>query len=74
MKLAPVSNRLGHTKVAYSVKDYLAPHAYLISLEVEFVCDLFTLGTEEIIGKWYRGHDEAERLLSRLQDLTRKPN
>jgi hypothetical protein len=63
-KLPLISIQMGHAKVHGTVRDYLSPSEN--NIELEFVCELFTLSTVEIIDKWYGGHEGAFNLISEI--------
>lgn len=63
LKTPLVSMKLNHKHLSSSLRDYVSPDA---GLEVEYVRDLFTLTTDEIITKWYGGDEKAPELLSNL--------
>lgn len=55
---------LGHEKVESTVKDYMIPNQD--NKELEYIVDLFTLTTSEIIDKWFDGEDNADDLNMKL--------
>ncbi|WP_338465118.1 hypothetical protein [Shouchella rhizosphaerae] len=64
IKLPLVSNHANHSWIKSTLKDYVLPGEN--QLEAQFVKDIFTLKTEEIIEKWYGGDHSAYDLLSKL--------
>ncbi|ARA98605.1 MULTISPECIES: hypothetical protein [Anoxybacillaceae] len=65
LRLPLVSHLAHHKRVQYTVRDYTLPGKN--DLEGQFVRDLFTLTTEEIIDKWFGGLENAYELLTRSQ-------
>lgn len=62
--------QLGHTKVHGTVRDYLILSETYI--ELDFVCDLFTMPIMEIIEKWCSGESEAFNLLHQIDEIEQK--
>lgn len=60
VKIPLSAQLLGHNKVQSTVKDYIIPEED--NLELQFIVDLFTLTTPEIIDKWYGGEENASEL------------
>ncbi|PJI12378.1 hypothetical protein CTV96_09530 [Bacillus altitudinis] len=60
MRVPLGSHKLNH-KWMKSVKDYMNPNSDVV--ESQFIYDLYTLTTEEMIDKWYGGEVSAEELL-----------
>ncbi|MER2111150.1 MAG: hypothetical protein ABS960_00565 [Solibacillus isronensis] len=65
MRVPLISMQLNHKHLKSSMRDYILPSDD--DLEGQFVRDLFILETDEIIGKWYGGKEEAARLLFALK-------
>lgn len=64
LRLPLVSFHANHKKVQYTVRDYVLPSED--NLEGQFVRDLFTLTTDELIEKWFDGEDNARQILMNL--------
>jgi hypothetical protein len=64
LRLPLSSHHLDHKKVQYTVKDYIIPEKG--DLEGQFIRDLFTLSTEEMIHIWFDGSDNANELIMKL--------
>lgn len=60
LRVAPVAMQAQHEWPKSTMIDYINPTS---EGEAEFIRDLFTLKTEEIIEKWYGGRDGAAQLL-----------
>ncbi|QUG79117.1 hypothetical protein [Bacillus subtilis] len=60
-KIPLISKKLNHVHMKGSVRDYINPNSDI--LEQEFIYDLFTLKTDEMIEKWYDGEEGAADLL-----------
>lgn len=58
-----VSMQANHKHIKSTLRDYVFPN----TLESEYVKDLFTLETDEIIEKWYGGKEQAGTLLFQLK-------
>jgi hypothetical protein len=58
---------MGHAKVHGTVRDYLISSED--NIELDFVCDIFTTSTEEIIEKWYGGQEGALTLLHQIDKI-----
>lgn len=56
-----VSMQLNHKHIKGSLRDYVSPSEE--NYEGQFVKDLFTLETDQIIEKWYGGKEEARSIL-----------
>ncbi|MBO0589600.1 hypothetical protein [Sporosarcina sp. E16_8] len=69
-KIPLISMQLGHAKVHGTVRDYLISSE--TNIELDFVCDLFTMSTKEIIEKWYGGESEAFNLLHQIDGIEQK--
>lgn len=61
MRVPLVSMQANHKYPKSTLKDYILPSEN--NLESQFVKDVYTLTTEEIIDKWYNGKTEATSLL-----------
>ena len=53
-----------HKKIQSTINDNFLPGDE--NLEGQFVRDLFTMDTQEIIDKWYGGSDAARELLLKM--------
>ena len=60
-----VSMHAHHKHIKSTLKDYVMPSED--DLEAQYVKDLFTLETDEIIEKWYGGEEAAATLLFNLK-------
>jgi hypothetical protein len=60
IRLPLMARQFGHEHVQGTLDDYYHPQ----TLEAEFVHDVFTNSTEEIIDKWFGGDADAVRLTS----------
>lgn len=61
LRVPLVAMHAHHKYPKSTLKDYVVPSED--NLEAQFVKDVFTLTTDEIIEKWYDGQDEAASLL-----------
>lgn len=66
-KLPLTSFQLGHAKAHGTVRDYMVPDGS--NVELEFVYDLFTMRTTELIDKWYGGEENALDLHAQIDAL-----
>ena len=66
LRVPLISMQLNHKHIKSSLRDYVSPGEN--HLEAQYVKDLFTLVTDEIIEKWYGGKDDAEILLFKLNE------
>jgi hypothetical protein len=61
-----ISKNLGHKHVKSSVQDYL--DAKTGSAEQEFIHDVFTMKTNDIIEKWFDGEEAAADLWMKINN------
>lgn len=65
LRVPLVSMHADHKHIKSTLRDYVMPSEN--DLEGQYVKDLFTLETSEIIAKWYGGDTEAAELLFSLK-------
>lgn len=68
LKLLPLNSmQLGHANPLGTVRDYLSSNNS--SPEIDFIIDLFTASTEEIIEKWYGAETNAGKVLIEIKNI-----
>jgi hypothetical protein len=60
-RLGSLAWQMGHESVSGTISPYCR-HPELLSPEAQFVSDLFSLTTRQLVDRWYGGPDGASRL------------